>query len=239
MKKPFKHFDLPTKHLSERHYVPPKARTADEIDRRRSLPRGTVLLEQQQHGLAMAGTMLERVEEPQDVDFATRVLAMCAVNTGWYSFARGAQVMRRRLLLPELAGEDGDWRENRQGLLVRLEHDLADTALLATYVLRAKIDKLDVAFRTKLFGRRVGNLSLALACVPKADAAKFLTAFDAQALARNEALAIIEGARVLGEEIGVNPSIAQLPDPDSPLSVYWRRRAPNGAYDAYEEAIAA
>lgn len=47
----------------------------------------------------------------------------------------------------------------------------------------------------------------------------------------------MESARERAAEIGVNPSLAQLGDVDSPLSVYWRRHAPNGAFDAYMEAL--
>jgi hypothetical protein len=40
----------------------------------------------------------------------------------------------------------------------------------------------------------------------------------------------------MSERIGTHPSLAQLSDPDSDLSVFWRRQAPNGAYEALEWA---
>jgi hypothetical protein len=39
--------------------------------------------------------------------------------------------------------------------------------------------------------------------------------------------------------VGSNPTLAQLSDKDSPLSVYWRRNANDLAYDALEQAYEA
>ena len=48
---------------------------------------------------------------------------------------------------------------------------------------------------------------------------------------------MLEDSRTLYKQVGSNPTLAQLSDNDSPLSVYWRRNAPDTAYEALEQAI--
>jgi len=237
MKKPYNNFDLPRQHLTSDHYVPSRARHADEIDRRRTLPRGTLLAEQQRDGLHIASNIASNVQSPQDLAFVTDTLAVSGLNAGWYNYAQKSDVMRRRLLLPELANDDEDWRESRSGLLTKAQEGLVHAAEMATVFAAAKTERKDTQRQTFLLGRHLGNVALELACVPLGNAPRFLSAFEVQSVAREKALETLERSRIIADQVGTNPSIAQLSDPDSPLSVYWRRNAPNGAYEAYEQAI--
>jgi len=237
MKTPYKNFDLPKQHLIGEHYVPARARHADEIERRRSLPRGTLLLEQQQSGLTIASHILDDLEDESDLRFATETLAASGLNAGWYSYAQQAPVMRRQLDLPELADDTYEWRESRDGLLLRVRDGLAHAAELASTLVQATPEHRSFKRHVFNFGRQMGNVSLKLACVRMGNAPLSLNAFDVQSAARDESLAALDTARTIASTIGVNPSIAQLSDPDSPLAVYWRRAAPNGAYKALEEAM--
>jgi hypothetical protein len=54
---------------------------------------------------------------------------------------------------------------------------------------------------------------------------------------RAEVLGSIDDARSLTDEIGVHVSVAQLAHQDSELSVFWRRNAPSGAFEALEAAV--
>ncbi|MNL62941.1 hypothetical protein D3C87_1870170 [compost metagenome] len=76
-----------------------------------------------------------------------------------------------------------------------------------------------------------------LACIEVGTVADSYSPFDVQNLAREQSLQTLEQARVFGDHVGSHPSMAQLADPNSDLAVYWRRNAPNGAFEAYEEAI--
>lgn len=236
MKKPYTHFDLPKQHLVGQHYVPARARQSDEIERRRSLPTGTILLEQQRDGLAIASHLVEHVEEYPDLKFASDMLAASGINSGWYSYAQQADVMRRRLILPELAIDATDWRETRGGLMTKVREGLAHAAELGTAYASAKANHHETKRQATLLGRQMGNVSLQLACVRLGNAPLALQAFEVQSAARDEALATLDLSRSIASEVGVNPSLAQLADADSPLSVYWRRHAPNGAFDALEQA---
>lgn len=238
-KEPYKKFDLPTSHLDHSHdYVPPKTRDADEIERRHNLPTGTLLLEQQQRGLVIAGEVLQHVQDERDLDFALHIISASMFNSSWYSYGRGADVMRRRLELPTLADNESDWHQTNNGLLRRVQHGLAEAAGLANTLVYKKTRGLEMSRSTRAFGHAVGNIALEAACVAM-PINPILDPFMIQAQARERSLQLVEDARVIGRETGSHVSIAQLADSDSPLSVEWRRQAPNGAYDALERATAA
>lgn len=239
-KLPFSNFDLPRQHLGgEGHYIPPRARDKDEIARRRSLPSGILLLEQQRRGLEIAGSILTLVKEDEDIKFTAKMIGMAALNTGWYAFAQNApDVMRRRLLLPKLADHETDWRQTAEGLQIEAVngiHEVHDIAALM-------IDRHEAKTRGRAIptalGRRIGNVSLQFGAIHHNATNVAGTAFEVQKHVRDTSLDILESTREFGIKTGSHPSIAQLADPDSPLAVHWRRTAPDGAYEAYETAVA-
>lgn len=237
-------FDLPVRHLgSDRHFVPPKARRSDEIDRRHGLPSGTVLAEYQKRGLELTAAILNKIEEPQDLVFTARLLAASGINTAWYSFARGASdVMRRRLKLPPIAVEDDNWRPDTATLLQSARLRFQDAVHLAGKVVTATergVPSPWLERRQTQLGRHVGTSSLVLACAPLGDRLDDKTDFQVQLMARWQSLRALHDSRVLEAPLGSYPSLAQLAEPDSDLSVYLRRNAPDGALEAYEQAIAA
>lgn len=237
MNKPYRNFDLPKQHLDDRHYVPERARSMTEIERRRSLPSGTLLAEHQRDGLSIAHQIMRSVEQPEDVAFAGTLIAMSGLNAGWYNYAAHSPVMRRRLNLPTLADEESDWRESRSGLLTKAQQGLVEAATIAEALVATKVERRSTARHQQQLGRQLGNVSLQLACAEVGTVADSYSPFDVQNLAREASLTMLEQARVFGDQVGSHPSVAQLADPNSDLAVYWRRNAPNGAFEAYEEAI--
>tara|TARA_B100002049_G_C15971998_1_gene329172 strand:- start:54 stop:806 length:753 start_codon:yes stop_codon:yes gene_type:complete len=246
MKKPYSHFDLPTQHLGGEHYIPPRARDEEEIERRRSLPAGSILIEQQARGLRMARTMMSYEADTPDIAFMSDLLAQGSINTSWYTFARPrlvrgepvapADVMRRRLYLTPMADDETDWRETREGLRERVADRLTDAIELADTLVVMRHAGFERQQTVTNFGRLLGGVSIDLACygqrgLPAGDAHQVM------AQVRQNALTNLERARTASDRIGVAPSVAQLPDADSETSVYWRRNATKGAYEAYERAL--
>lgn len=240
----YKDFDLPTKHLvAERHFVPAKARDEDEIERRRSLRPGVLLAEHQEHGVAVAASILKRLHQPEDVAFASKIISATGLNTAWYSFARGAEheVMRRRLKLPFLAAHAPEFRPSSDELLY-------DSAFYFDEARQTGEDLIEIIGRDprkeeqlkKKFGRQVGKASLTLACVSLGDElqANPVRSVDTQDRVRQRCLQALESSRTIDESIGLPPSFAQFAEHDSHLSVYWRREAPSGAQQAYHTAVA-
>lgn len=241
-KKPFTDFDLPTKHLSGgNHFVPPKARSKEEIERRRRLPAGTLLAEYQYRGLAMSTIILGLVREPQDLESATAIISPAGLNTSWYIHALGSEVMRRRLKLAKLATDDPEQRPSSY-MLHRQATDLfaeaTDTAhRLVVATSRGQESMYDYKKRV---ARTVGHASLVLDSVEIGDQVGYgsiqVTDFELQHMARNRGLQVLQQARTLQDQIGEAPSLAGLADPDSGISVFFRRQATNQALEAYEQA---
>ncbi len=226
----------------DKHFVPAKARDEAEIERRRSLQPGVLLAEHQERGLAVASTILKFVKDPASIAFSARILPAAGLNSAWYGFARGAEyeVMRRRLKLPYLAVQAEEIRQTSDDLLYDAGYrfgEARDTAKMLATSIDQQSPKTDQYKRS--LGRQVGKASLVLACVELGDrlVEQPLSSIDTQTLVRERSLRALNDARTLGSEIGLPPSIAQLADPDSHLSVYWRRESPTGAMRAYETAV--
>ena len=235
----FKEFDLPVKHLQGgEHYVPPKARDSVEIARRKQYNPGVLLAELQLRGIEIARTILELVADQEDTLFTTRTLGAAALNTSWYSYAMGAEdVMRRRLTLPSIdefgenitkpaiigsAIEQIEVAERAAGIMVDEGHE----------------KKPLYAVRKKVIGVNLGNSALTLASVPFVNILNRSNDPEFQQdIARQGALELLEDSRTLYKQVDSNPTLAQLADNDSPLSVYWRRNANDVAFEALEQAI--
>lgn len=238
-KQPYSHFDLPREFLSrEGHYLPPKARDQAEIARRRSLPAGTLVHEQQAKGIEIASKIFASVETGEGMAFTTRLLGMTAINTSWYIFGQKApDVMRRRLHLPKMANEETEERLSAAQLRLDTIQDFNVAHDLANGVAKAHlIDKLSVR-RANGFGRHLGNLALNLAVLGDGQTTISGNAFEVQEEVRSKGLNLIDGSINFVLDHDSHPSFAQLADYDSPLGVHWRLEAPNAAFDAYNEAF--
>jgi len=223
------------------HYVPPKARYPYEIGRRQSLPRGVLLSEYQSRGLAVAVTILRHIEQPEDLTFASDVLAASSINSSWYGLARRAPVMRRRLKLPILAQTDRDYAPTAVDLVHGAIGELTNAGGFADRYTAALTEcSNEVQKHARSLGRIIGNASLTIACVgmsePTLHRLSGLPDDLVQQAVRRRGLIALHQAHMLGETIGTPPSLAQLADPNSDVSVYWRRQAPTGALEAFELA---
>jgi hypothetical protein len=244
-KQPYRKSYQSRNHLTGEHYVPDRTRDPNEAERRHSLPGGTILAEQQRDGLIIASSIMgHEFENPRDNAFITEMLGASAFNASWYAFARKITVpkthrppSRRVIDLPELADDDADWRETRSGLLTKIRQGLAHTAGTAEQLVTMHISGHSTERLNMRLGQQMARHSLQLACLEIANAPRGMSAFDIQDTARERSLDAQESARTLTNVIGIHPSVAQLANPDSPLSVHWRRNAPDSAYNAYEQGL--
>ena len=223
-------FDLPREHvIDERHYVPPKAYDPEEIERRKELTSGTLLAESQAEGIAIARDMLVAIDEPEGMEFMADILSAAGINTSWYSYAQNASEMRRRLKLPILMHK----RSQNPDLVIE---DVIEGYVKAEARARSLRDAIEYHTRSRYdhqrrLGVSIGNVSLRLACYDLAlhdSLAGYASDDDAgiQDVVRNHCLQTLHTARTLHREVGSHPSIAQLSDPYSHLSVYLHRKAP-------------
>lgn len=240
MKRPYKQFDIPSQHLTgDRHYVPPKARTRDEIDWRRAHPAGTVLAEQEYRGLLIAAKILGQIEDEPDAAYATNLLAVSGINSTWYNLARRRDVMRSPVRLPEVGANEQISLLDDYSLLERARLTVDNAVLSAQGLMRAIKSREPAQTRKAvILGRTLGEASLTLACVPNGEQARQTPPFIAQAWAREQGLGVLQQARSMALDLGTHPSIAQLADPNSDLAMEIRRHAPNTVELAYDEALA-
>lgn len=226
MKKPFTHFDLPTYSLDGEHHIPARARTSEEIERRRSMPAGSLLLEEQRNGLQVASRVLQELEDDGDLQFMSEILAVSGLNTSWYTFA-DQEVMRRRLYLPERANDETGLRQSRESLVQNVRANLSVCAELASQIF-AEHTTRRITKRTQAgLGRAIGTASLGLAVVHLGDAPESVSAHQIQDATRRASLKALHRSRTMVSETGTIPSMAGFSDPDSDISVYVRRNAPN------------
>ena len=241
----YKDFDLPKTHLGpEGHFAPPKARDQEEIERRQAQPRGVLVLEAQHDGIEMACDILPALRQSEDITFAADVLAASGLNTAWYLFGKDAPVQRRRLKLEILATDDPEQRPTTFMLLNNAVDDLKEALVVSNTLIKGSREQLpDTEQKQKVLGRIIGHASLTLSCASLGDQIGYemqdISNHDIQDLARRRGLHALGASKEIGKTIGTAPSLAQLADPDSDLSVYWRRNAPDGALAAYEQAAAA
>lgn len=218
--------------------MPPKARTADEIDWRRSHPAGSVLAEQEYRGLLIASKVLKKVHDEPDVAYAASLIAASGLNSSWYDFVRYSDVMRRRVHLPVLGrGEQG----SLLGQYNTLDNArmMVDHAAVAAQGLMRAVENGTAgrARKAVILGRTLGEASLALACVPDGERVRNMTPFMAQAWVREQGLHALQQARGMAVDLGTHPSIAQFADPTSDIAVAIRRHAPNVVEQAFDEAL--
>ncbi|MDB5182804.1 MAG: hypothetical protein JWO47_588 [Candidatus Saccharibacteria bacterium] len=237
-KQPFRDFDLPVKHLGEAdHFIPPKARDADEIARRRAMRRGGLLAEYQLKGIGIAAKVLDfAATQGEQDEFLVNTLAAAEFNTAWYNHSASARdVMRRRLKLP---------RHDKNPAAIettRMLQSGRDHLLATTYAAKLLIRYPGMPNFTKEVGTRLGDASLHLASIavqPELAAAGNDT-FLIQEITRHAAMLMVESSRQMHEDVHANPSLAQLADPDSPLSHYWRVNGSDIAVQALEFATTA
>jgi len=230
---------MPVEHLDALlHDVLPKSQDPERIAYLKRMPAGTANAEAQFFGHGVAYGVLNTVTDPEAISYAVDILAPAAFNTAWYNGAQaaGMEVQRRRLKLPRFDLPHGNqlpsdfWQLGRQAFGGSLK--VADTIVRATHNQDRRLNQYK-----KLYMRQLGNAALELVgsqLDPKLIAEA--SAFDAQLWARMQSLRLLDTARNLGEVIGRHPSLKQLADPDSYLSVHVRRTAPRVAKQAFTDA---
>ena len=248
-------FDLPAHHLPEvgPHAVPDKARDPNEIAFRKELRLGGVVLGQQVRGTSVAANISEGLAS-QDVDdggYTADMLAMAGFNTASYNNERfKEEAMTRRSKLARLVTDEGtedEYRATKSGLYVRANQGMRASLKNA--------HELAIAYEAGTEGeatylsltRSLANTSAILSAVGVLDDRHFaaLSEVDAQEAVKKRVLKMMERARTIAttpyEEYGSepmhkHPSMMQLAERDSALSVHIRRFAPNSTRYLLEKA---
>jgi hypothetical protein len=244
-RKPRANFDQPVVHVPEEsvHFVPPKARSAAEIARRKKMPKlppgkSQLIAEYQKRGVDFSAGIFEKVGDEASIKYAAGTLAVVAWNASWYTNARRAtDVMRRRQLLPKIADDETGARLTEVELSGRIGNSFMTLSMQAEGIVAERARGQVVSSHDWKFGQKAGNTALELSALHHNITGIGGNAVEIQDQMMAAAMLTAEEARNLGLVIGAVPSFAQFADPDSALSVNWRRNAPNGALEAYHATV--
>ena len=231
--KPFSQFEIPRMHLpaepTHRHYKPAPALEKTEIERRKKLPYGTLLAEQQHHSIQVARQVLEVVGQTgslTSLEKASDQIAAALFNSTFYLDAgRAVGVMRRVYEL----------KHNESRPLPAIQTDFVDEAVESLTVAEVISERLVISRAKKhactpVYEKRLAhqfaNAFMSLSCVAVAE--DFNDLFDddsrdlsaIQNLTREACLVTEARSKTLDGRV-VYPSIAQLADKASPEAEYW------------------
>lgn len=237
-KQPYTKYFLPNHDLAIQDAKPERTRDPLEIDARRSVKgTGSLVLQRQGRGIETVKATLEAIEDPelqrQWAGFAGGAMLMSAN----YMFERDPeQRMHHALELPELATRQGDITspEKLEKWTYRgLEGNAKDS-----YRLAQRMGERTPSIRQTMgLARRIGRTGLLLSVFPWRETSPGETPFEIQSNARASAMEIHDDAIALGRKLEVVPSVMQLADELSPLSVHARRVMPTEVHDAYVAAL--
>jgi len=240
MKTGYKHIDLISTHLAEGEaYRPELTRDPIEEARRRRYPNGNVINEEQAAGLEVARAVMGNdFGTEKERDFAYGHIAEELVNTAYLLFGQTEEVMRRRQHLPILAEDSSDFRETRSGILYHVRSGLGQAAERGHTLTLMHQRGLETSKLKTTLGRQLGNLAIAIECIQLTNAPHGMSEFDIQKIVRFYGVDLMRRSRARHQDIGVDPSVAQLSRPTTPAAIEWSKQAPttNEAYEALQQA---
>lgn len=235
-------FELPQSFVpkGDPEYIPPISHDLEDAERRRQLPSGSLVLEQQHLG-AVAATLFVRElldnGSHEDLVFGSGILSASLLGSARLSLRGGPSVMRRHLHLPVIADPDTDTRMSQFDKEQLTLEQLEATAGLSEAVYRRKRERGRVTLRlSHQFGHLAGDSGLWVAMLPHTEIGPGGTTSDVQHAVRDVGMEALATTRRLRKKVGNNLSLAMLGGPTTTLSAYVQASAPHGAYNALRAA---
>ena len=232
LREPFTQFITPTRHFDMDdglHLIPAKAIDADEIDRRQSLPKNTLIPEHQRAGSIVYKELITLAlhdDNPISIQFLEQNVAPAPFNNSAYLTQGTAEAMNRHVPLPVMADNRADWQQTPEGARSRAIAAAEQAESSATQLLQGHMIDHVPKYKVREAGRHFANSALWLANITVADSYPSRDAYDIQFEVRRRSLGMLERSRTIGKAIGVHPSLAGLADIDSMYSAWLRRNAP-------------
>ena len=235
---PPKQLDLPVEHLTGtgEHYIPPKTRDSTERDRRHDLPRGTLLLEQQQAGIGVMLATMQGLQAPDARDYAIDMFAPSLMNAAWYQYGRDFEGMRRQVELESMVDEDGNFLSQEERVEKLLQR-LAALYEMAGRTVADHTERKGQVVRHRKLGRLLGDTATTMISVGMGEVSPSVELRSVRLDVRDRSQRAIRLGRTAELTLGAYPSVAQFANPDSDALVAWRRNATDEAYQAMEAAL--
>lgn len=221
-------------------YFPPLSHDAREIERRRGLPKGTLVVEQQYLGAVAAGLFLSQLSENgthEDEMFGGSVMHAAMLGSARFSLRGGEFVMRRHLHLPRVADPDTDMRMTNTGI----RQTALDELVLATEMSKELYDRKRETGRIPLrmshrFGHAIGDVAMWTAMMTHDEIGPTGTSSEVQKAVLQVGMEALDNTRRLRTRVGQNLSLAMIGGRTARLMTYFEENATPGAFDALNDA---
>lgn len=216
------------------------------IAKRQANP-GTLVADQELRGIAIFDALTpSRFDTPAEQYAASEIREHTGIGSGYYGLTNDT-TMYSQLTMGLVA--DGSRTKNSELRHITPEEHLARMhkfteiagmlALTRLEVLTARVDPERTKRLSRHVGRGLANAALHSRVHNMPGRFTHLHPVDIQLLVRDTSIELLDEVAERGREDGALPSVAQLAEPDSPVAVRIRRRAPTAVRRAYEQALAA
>lgn len=240
-----KQYELPQNFVPRTapEYIPPVSRNAAEIERRRGMPPGSLVIEQQYLGALASGYFMEWLVQDgshEDVAFGSELTAAALLGSARLSLRGGRPVMRRHLHLPVVVDPVTDVQLTPAQRIKAMSSGLEGVADLSGDIYERKLSLKRRASleRAHRFGRAAGDAALWVALAPQGEeiGEPGMLATEVQLAVRGIADDALEATRVLRGKVGQNLSLAMIGGQAARLETYIEENAPGGVYDTLHDA---
>lgn len=247
--RPRQEFQFPTSNdRPDLDYIPAKSRNARSIELFSGKPAGSVIAIQQRVGvealLKTYDTLDTSIYGLDDLRAVSDVTAIAALGTAHHTFAEteSETLSFRRIRIPRILDPKTGERLTSRKLIDSIRTRLASAAELAMDIEDGVLDRRDTRRRSDQLGRALATVGFEAAALHDGIYNQYGNDADVQHVSWLSARAASQRALDLSDTIGVRPTIAQLPDEQSPLRRYmndnpWFTPAP--AYGVIEDQMRA
>ena len=226
--RPRQEFQFPTnKDRTDLDYVPLRTRDPRRIELYSGKPPGSVIAIQQRAGIeALLGTYdaLSRTSyELADLRAISDVTAIAALGTAHHAFGEpeADNLGFRRIKIAKVIDPETKERLTSKKLIEDVILGLAGAAELAMDIEERTLDRKDTTRRSDQLGRALATVGFQAAALHDGVDRQYGNETGVlQHVSWLSARAASQRALDLSDEIGVRPTIAQLPDEQSPLRRY-------------------
>lgn len=222
--RPRQEFQFPTsKDRPELDYVPVKTRNPRRIELYSGKPPGSVIAIQQRVGiealLKTYDTLNTTMYGLDDLRAVSDVTAIAALGTAHHAFAEpeADNLGFRRIKIAKIFDSETNQRLTAEKLVESIRGRLASAAELAMDIEDSVLERKNPVRRNDQLGRALATVGFEAAALHDGIYKQYGNEADVQHVSWLSARAASQRALDLSDTIGARPTIAQLPDEQSPL----------------------
>lgn len=208
-------------------YVPAKSRDPKRIELFSGKPAGSVIAIQQRVGIEALQATFNTLESDEsygmeDLRRVSDVTAVAALGTAHHAFGEpeADNLAFRRIKIAKVFDPKTHEHLTADKLLASIQTGLANSAELAAEIEERTLERKDTMKPSDKLGRMLATVGFAAAALHDGIDRQYGNEADVQHVSWLSARAASQRALDLSDTIGTRPTVAQLPDDQSPLRRY-------------------